>query len=343
MLHRCSVVWVIMTLTLLAYSRMASGQNCSVLDTFSDGSLSPTWSVGGTSGTIIFAEEYGGQLQFRGSANITGNDYRTHVWSSGWEVDMGHDWAIQADWYVQPSYPTTITPLGAGVGLAFGLMLEGNTATADIDRGLTITAERGLAYPNQPYNIQAIDYWIDGGAAVTQVWEYRDWSVATMYVWYDAAVGVIAFDYYPPGVGTTPMYAIGVAALSSETEATIGFGGYSYGYGAPSFAYSDVAVDNFCMLYGTLAGTRVGACVIPGGCFETIVESCVGEFTVGVTCENICSCQWDPDCTGTCDVGDIQAIVDTWGPCTPCSTDLDDNEVVNVHDLLLLLEHWDDC
>ena len=343
MLHRCSVVWVIMTLTLLAYSRMASGQNCSVLDTFSDGSLSPTWSVGGTSGTIISAWDYLGQLQFWGSANITGNDYRTHVWSSGWEVDMRHDWAIQADWYVQPSYPTTITPLGAGVGLAFGLMLEGNTATADIDRGLTITAERGLAYPNQPYDIQAIDYWVGGDAAVTQVWDYRDWSVATMYVWYDAAVGVIAFDYYPPGVGTTPMYAIGVAALSSETEATIGFGGYSYGYEAPSFAYSDVAIDNFCMLYGTLAGTRVGACVIPGGCFETIVESCVGSFTVGVTCEDICSCQWDPDCTGTYDVGDIQAIVDTWGPCTPCSTDLDDNEVVNVHDLLLLLEHWDDC
>ena len=343
MLHRCSVVWVIMTLTLLAYSRMASGQNCSVLDTFSDGSLSPTWSVGGTSGTIISAWDYLGQLQFWGSANITGNDYRTHVWSSGWEVDMRHDWAIQADWYVQPSYPTTITPLGAGVGLAFGLMLEGNTATADIDRGLTITALRGLAYPNQPYNIQAIDYWIDGGDAVTQVWDYRSWSTATMYVWYDAAVGVIAFDYYPPGVGTTPMYATGVASLSSELTATIGFGGYSYGYEAPSFDYSEVAIDNFCMLYGTLAGTRVGACVIPGGCFETIVESCVGEFTVGVTCEDICLCRWDPDCTGTCDVGDIQAIVDTWGPCTPCSTDLDDNGVVNVHDLLLLLEHWDDC
>jgi hypothetical protein len=328
--------------TLLAYSRMVSGQNCYVLDTFSDGSLSPTWSVDGTSGTIISAWDYAGQLQFWSSANIYGNDYRTYAWSSGWEVDMRHDWAIQADWYVQPSYPTTITPAGAGVGLAFGLTFD-DPATADIDRGLTITALRGLAYPNQPYNIQAIDYWVDGGDAVTQVWEYRSWSVATMYVWYDAALGIIAFDQYPPGVGSTPMYATGVAGLSSESTATIGFGGHSYGYEAPSFAYSEVAIDDFCMLYGTLAGIRVGACVIPGGCFETIEESCVGSFTDGVTCEDICSCQWDPDCTGTCDVGDIQAIVDTWGPCPSCSTDLDDNGVVDVRDLLLLLEHWDDC
>jgi hypothetical protein len=344
MQHRRPIRGLIVTLAMLACVSGATGQGCYVWEPFGDGLLAPTWFSGGTPGTIISVGETAGQLQFWGQANITNNDYRAYAWSSGWQVDMSHSWAIQADWYVQPAYPNPGSVVDfAEVGLAFGLLLEGDAASADIDRGLTISAVRGLAYYNQPYNLQAIDYFVNGSTPVNQVWSNRSWSAATMYVWYDATYGVIYFDQYPPGVGSTPMYATNVTGLSTELIATIGFGGYSYGVGAPAFANSNVAVDNVCMLYGTLAGARVGACVVSGGCFDTIAESCEGSFTVGVRCEDICTCQWDPDCSGAVGLGDISLMLGSWGDCTGCSTDLDESGVVDVHDLLLVLEHWDGC
>jgi hypothetical protein len=62
-----------------------------------------------------------------------------------------------------------------------------------------------------------------------------------------------------------------------------------------------------------------------------------------VTCDDICSCQWDPDCSGDVGLGDITILLESWGDCSSCSTDLDDSGVVDVHDLLLLRELWNDC
>jgi hypothetical protein len=209
-------------MTLLAFSRMASGQNCSVWDTFGDGSLSPTWFGGFTLPTIISVGESGGQLQFWGNQNITGNTFKTYAWSSGWELDMTQSWAIQADWYANPPYanPNNVVSY-AEVGLTFGVLLEGEALSTDIDRGITISASRGVSYANEAFDIQAIDYWTGGSDPVTQMWDWRPWSAATMYVWYDATLGYIYFDQYPPGVGASPMVAVNVPALSSESNRCI--------------------------------------------------------------------------------------------------------------------------
>jgi hypothetical protein len=334
-------------MTLLAFSRMASGQSCSVLDTFDDGSLSPTWFGGSTPGSVVNGGEFGGQLRFWGSSNIFFDTYYTAAWSSGWSIDMSHDWAFQMEWYVQPPWPEAVFGIDTSeVGLVFGLMLEGDPFDVDLQRGITISAHRGLVFDSWyqqwvPYNGESINYWIDGVSS-TQASQERIWSVSTMYVWYDAAFGVLYFDSLPPGVGGSPLWSSGVSSISTATTALLGVAAYSQG-AIPGFADTALAADNLCMLYGTLSGPRVGACVVEGGCFETIAESCGGDFSVGMDCDDLCTCDWDVDCSGDVGLGDITLLIDSWGPCEACVTDLTDSGDVGVADLLVLLEHWSGC
>lgn len=334
-------------LSMASLGQGVHAQGCLVWEPFDDGSLSPTWFGGSTPGSLVNGGEFGGQLRFWGSSNIYYDTYYAAAWSSGWSVDMSHDWAFQVDWYVQPPWPEAILGIDSSeVGLVFSIMLEGDPFDVAMQRGMTVSAHRGLVFDAWyqqwiPYDGESIEFWIDGNAA-RQVWQERLWTASTMYVWYDAAYGVIFFDSLPPGVGGSPLSASGVAGLSSASAAIVGIGAYSQG-AIPAFSDTSLAADNLCMLYGTLSGTRVGACVVAGGCFETIAESCEGTFSVGMTCDALCACDWDVDCSGEVGVGDISLLIDSWGSCESCVTDLTDSGDVGVHDLLLLLEHWDGC
>ena len=61
-----------------------------------------------------------------------------------------------------------------------------------------------------------------------------------------------------------------------------------------------------------------------------------------------CECLADIDSNGQVDVGDLLAIIGTWGETTPpdddpAPTDLDSNHVVDVQDLLIVISRWGDC
>ena len=62
------------------------------------------------------------------------------------------------------------------------------------------------------------------------------------------------------------------------------------------------------------------------------------RFTTGPNCRP------DLDDNGSVGVGDLLAILATWGPCPPpCPEDLDRNRLVNFADLLIVLGRWGPC
>lgn len=332
-------------LVLVCLGEAAQAQGCYIWDNFSNNDLYPTWVPGSSPNSVVYGVEAGGQLRFGAIANIWFDEYNTSAWSNGWGVDMSQDWAIQMDWFVNPPSPNVVIGIPRSeVGLMCTVLLEGETDGVVLYRAVTITAHRGLIYNGQPlyYDGQSIDYWVDGANAGAQSWEIRSWSAATVYIWYDAAFGVIYFDTAPPGVSTSPMSAVGVGALSPASTATIGIGAYSLG-SIPAFSSTSLAADNFCILYGDPVGIRVGACQLLGGCIETVVESCDGTFTLGAVCDDICECEWDVDCSGQVGMGDISLLLSTWGQCVSCTSDLTRSGDVGIQDLLILLEHWGGC
>ena len=122
----------------------SAGDGCLLWDDFGNGTFHPTWSVGETSGSVIFMGEAGGVAQFGASDNLTFGMHMGYAWSNGWEVDMTQDWAVQADWFCNPPWPLQVIGINwSEVGIAFGLMMEGTPSQAYMHRGLTISAHRG--------------------------------------------------------------------------------------------------------------------------------------------------------------------------------------------------------
>lgn len=334
---------ILLVLTCLAEAVQAQG--CYIWDDFSNNDLYPTWVYGASSNSVVYGQEVGGQIRFGAYANIWFDEYNTSAWSNGWGVDMGQDWAIQVDWLVNPPWPNVVIGIPRSeVGLMCTVLLEGDTNPVVLERAVTITAHRGLIYNGSAsyYDGQSIDFWIDGANAGAQQWTARSWTTATLYIWYDAAYSVLYFDLYPPGVSSSPMWAAGVSALSSAPTATIGLGAYSLG-SIPAFASTSIAADNFCLLYGSPVGERVGACQLLGGCIETVVESCEGTFTIGAVCDDICTCEWDVDCSGQVGLSDVSMLLSVWGDCASCASDLTGSGDVGIHDLLIMLENWNGC
>jgi len=315
-----------------------------VWDDFNNGTFAPTWLTGPTAGSVVYLGEAAGKAQFGGTQNLTFGMSMAYAWSDGWLVDMTTDWAVQADWHCLPPAPDAIIGVNwSEVGIAFGLMMEGIPEQSYMHRGLTISAHRALLYDDvngwQHFNGEGINFWMNGTFGSPVSWFERIWTTNTVYIWYDASAGVIFYDDLPPGVGAWPAYAAGVDQWSAATSALIAFGGYSFG-AVPAFSSTSLTADNGCMLYGRLVGPRAGACVVDGQCFDTVVESCAGEFTLGAGC---CDCQWDADCSTELSASDLEVLINAWGVCPGCREDVDGSGVVDVRDVLLVLEHWDDC
>ena len=43
------------------------------------------------------------------------------------------------------------------------------------------------------------------------------------------------------------------------------------------------------------------------------------------------------------DVNDLLAVISSWGACSGCEADLDDNGYVDVTDLLSIIDDWGSC
>ena len=51
----------------------------------------------------------------------------------------------------------------------------------------------------------------------------------------------------------------------------------------------------------------------------------------------------DVDCDGQIGFSDALLVLNDWGPCSACDTDLNDDSAVEFNDMLLLLSNWGVC
>ena len=283
---------------------LAPADECIVHDDFT------SWT-----GTWKFYENYPSSLKLehynqRAYANCGGHSIAVpaFAWAApdDWKIDLTQDWAMQADWYINPSTPTY-----GDTGMAFVLLLEGNPHTLDIQRGWTMGAgtynadgyseyESSNRWTNNLYERESIDYYR----------EIQD----TVYVWWDASERRIWVNdqmYYTPNAFTSSF-----TGFSNVTDAWIGFGAYAFGE-VPAFS-GKMWVDNICVLEGNALGTVVGACCMDELCVQVPETACMGTFSgTGTFCDD-CLC----------------------GPHAGCAGDVTSDDRVNQEDVLHLLSNW---
>jgi len=257
--------------------------------------------------------------------------------SYGWKIDMTQDWAMQADWFVNPP-----TPIAGDVGAAFILLMEGDPTTMDLHRAWTIGAgtyhvaedtfeyESSLIWRDNQYYGQQIDY-------------FRE-TQDTVYIWWNSHTKTIyAHDTLHD---TSNAFSSYLGSTSSSNDAWVGFGGYILG-SVDSFSQS-MWVDNMCVLYGNSVGGEVGACCMGDECVQVAEAACIGTFAgLGTSCGG-CLCSAAADCLGdlypdqVVDLMDLSLLLNVWGTET-CDYDIDGSGTVGMLDLLALLRNWGSC
>ena len=315
---------------------MATPGECFVSDDFS------SWS-----GTWTFHETSASSLQLthtnnRASANCYGHNdvLPAFAWAApdNWKIDMTADWALSADWNVDP-----ITPTSGDTGMAFILLLEGDPHSVDLQKAWTLSA--GTYNAADGYSeYDSSNLWVDNYYTREEI-DFERNVQGTVYVWWDASEQRIWAN--TDVFSTVDAFTSSLSGFSSATDAWIGFGAFAFG-SVPA-STDRMWADNFCIFEGNAVGTVVGACCMDGMCVQIPESACMGTFSgVGTYCDD-CQCAPQSGCGGDVnaddEVGhaDLLAVVDRWGQSLDCGTDPDGGTSLGVEDLLILLANWGPC
>ena len=109
----------------------------------------------------------------------------------------------------------------------------------------------------------------------------------------------------------------------------------------------------------TCGGAGAGDCFTPHEQSACNIASCcqkvcaVDPFCCNVTWDGICANEASELCcppdiapaggNGIVDVDDLLAVINTWGPCAGCPSDITGNGIVDVDDLLAVINGWGPC
>jgi hypothetical protein len=322
---------------MLGCAALAPADVCIVHDDFT------SWT-----GTWKFYENYPSSLKLehynqRAYANCGGhsNTAPAFAWAApdDWKMDLTQDWAMQADWYINPT-----APINGDTGMAFLLLFEGNPHTLDIQKGWSMGA--GTYNASDGYSMyESSNRWTNNVYA-REVIDYDREIQDTVYVWWDASERRIWVN--DQMYNTSNAFTSSFTGFSNVTEAWTGFGAYAIG-AVPAFS-GKMWVDNICVLEGNALGTVVGACCMDGECVQVPETACIGTFTgIGTFCENDCLCSPHAGCVGdvtaddSVDHNDVFHLLSNWGESLACESDPDGGSSLGVTDLLLLLANWGQC
>ena len=320
---------------ILSGTMAASASECIVHDDFT--SWSGTWRFDANTSSLRL-EHY----NQRAYANCYGyaNVAPAFAWAApdNWKIDLTQDWAMMADWYINP-----VTPNNGDTGMAFLIMFEGNPYTLDIQKGWTMGAGTYNAWDG--YNsYESSNRWVNNVNTPEAFDDYREIS-DTVYVWWDASEKRIWVNdalYVQTDAFTSSFHG-----FANTDEAWIGFGSYAIG-DVPS-SFGNMYADNICIFEGNAIGAVVGACCMDNVCVQVPETACMGTFTGVSTVCNDCICEPQAGCTGDVDADnrvdatDLIELMDNWGESLECSSDPDGGTTIGLSDLLLVLANWGPC
>ncbi len=152
-----------------------------VWDDFEDGTPDGIWTYSASAGSAVSASESGGHIGFSSSGTSGAEEDGAFGWSTGWAMDMSQNWAISADWFVNPPLP--MSP-GGDVGLSIAVMLAGDPEMLIYGYGVTMTGGRWQE-DGESGNYEAFLLW-DNNDWVVLDDAVRNDNSGTSYVWYDA-------------------------------------------------------------------------------------------------------------------------------------------------------------
>ena len=311
-------------------------QDCVFYESCSDNVIDSKWLTSATNSSVLGCIEENGRLEFPAFSENTGGEYFAGIISNGWKVNMLENWMVSIRYnlgFNSPSYGDT--------GLGFILAFDIDPLQPTLFTGYTLSGgTENFGFSESPY--EAARFW-QSGVSTIQSLAYRSYIQSTVYVWYDADLDCISHSDVP---GIPASTVCGVRSLSSETVASLGMFGFSFGV-VPSSPGSQSWGDDFCLMYGELVGPLVGACCMEDGCSQTLLGDCSGVwFGKGSTCDDAavqCStCEGDLTSDDQVDGADITVLLNDWGSASGDS-DLNDDGVVGGADLTILLSSWGAC
>jgi hypothetical protein len=313
----------------------ADAQSCVVGDQFSDNDPSPDWTPFTTDSSRLQCLERNGRVEFPSPNDNVGAILLAGQMSAGWKIDLDHDWAVSLRYRLTFNSPTY-----GDTGLGFVVAQLFDPANPALFTGYSLSGGTENYGFDNPYEVTR--FWQNGTTEI-QTTQGRIYSDSTIYVWYDASTDRIS---HGPDLNTPWSMVTGLRNLTSASTAFMGLVGYSFGL-VPSSTGDQVWGDDFCLLYGRVVGSSVGACCVDDTCVQTIETSCLGSWQgAGSFCDDGSpgceSCSGDLTSDGLVDGADLNVLLGDWGQ--PASiADINADGLVDGGDLNILLGAWGLC
>lgn len=234
--------------------------------------------------------------------------------------------------------------LAPGGGLSINSITSfGEDAAGEIyicDRGST-TAQTGEVFkliPGPPANNNCINATLitDGSypfSNVAATTDGPDEPAACTFNGYSHVESDVWYQYLAPCTGTA---RVSLCGANFNTKVAV------YGNTCPTGPGSVIACnDDFCgtasevtfpVVMNSVYRIRIGG-----------VNGATGSGTMVVNCDDAQPCPADIDASGSVDVTDLLAVINSWGPCPGCPADTDNSGTVDVVDLLAVINGWGPC
>lgn len=265
----------------------AAADACMVGENFNDGAVDAMWSLT-QSGNQQVAEQ-NGRLEFPGTGGTDDPLSVAGVVGTGWQLNLDADFLMSANGHVTLSNPGSEGIIGTVVVL---------TSTPDglMDGAFddAVMYFHGWAFGELVEGIEVFQ----GGESIYDDYEGGDTGTGETYIGYDTLNDTFVVDGFIGFPDPWSWSGLGALLGNKTTVSVMAVRAGSYGSNSGSNLWS----DDWCLHFGKLTGSLVGACCVAEDCVETLERSCAGTWHgAGSACSTL-TCDADEP-TGACCVG----------------------------------------